>query len=373
LSNHTEAPQKNSNLVLSKKMLLMRLALVGAIVVALAGSFAYVAGWFTPDRLTPDSFIDAFEHANKLYPGFRRNHAKGVCLAGDFEGNGQGVRLSKALVFRAGHIPVTGRFAFAGGVPYMPDNQKSVRSMALLFKLANGEEWRTGMNNIPVFTVNTPDGFYQQLLASTPDPQTGKIDPSKMKAFLEHHPETARARAIISTFPFSSGFEDAAFNSLDAFQFINQSGIITPVRWSMIPIPITPPGGTPSGLNSSGANYLFDRLIAAVSRKPLQWHLVVTVGQPGDATNDATVPWPDNREKIDVGTLTVARIEAEDSGNCRDINFDPLVLPTGIEKSDDPLLTARSATYSESFTRRAGEDKTPSAVNLNQHETVVKK
>jgi catalase len=138
-------------------------------------------------------------------------------------------------------------------------------------------------------------------------------------------------------------------------------------------IPITPSGGTPSGLSSSSENYLFDRLIAAVSRKPLQWHLVVTVGQPGDATNDATAPWPDTREKIDVGTLTVSRIEAEDSGNCRDINFDPLVLPAGIEKSDDPLLTARSATYSESFTRRADEDKTPSAVNLNQHETVVKK
>jgi catalase len=88
----------------------------------------------------------------------------------------------------------------------------------------------------------------------------------------------------------------------------------------------------------------------------------VTVGQPGDPTGDATIPWPDDREHIDVGTVTIDRVEAEAPGNCRDINYDPLVLPSGIEPSDDPLLSARSAAYSESFRLRAGEPKTPSAV-----------
>jgi hypothetical protein len=37
----------------------------------------------------------------------------------------------------------------------------------------------------------------------------------------------------------------------------------------------------------------------------------------------------------------VTGIEAEGDGNCRDINFDPLVLPAGIAPSDDPLLSAR--------------------------------
>jgi catalase len=81
---------------------------------------------------------------------------------------------------------------------------------------------------------------------------------------------------------------------------------------------------------------------------------------PGDPTNDATIPWPADREYIDAGTLTVTGIEAEGAGNCRDINFDPLVLPVGIAPSDDPLLSARSAVYSVSFARRASEAKTPS-------------
>jgi len=40
------------------------------------------------------------------------------------------------------------------------------------------------------------------------------------------------------------------------------------------------------------------------------------------------------------------------------------VLPAGIEPSDDPLLSARSAVYARSFTLRAEEnhEKPPSAV-----------
>ena len=64
-----------------------------------------------------------------------------------------------------------------------------------------------------------------------------------------------------------------------------------------------------------------------------------------------------------VGTLTIDQVESEDTSPARDINFDPLVLPNGIAASDDPLLSARSAAYAQSFTRREGEHKDPSAVS----------
>jgi catalase len=60
--------------------------------------------------------------------------------------------------------------------------------------------------------------------------------------------------------------------------------------------------------------------------------------------------------------LTVSHIVSEAQGNRRDINFDPLVLPSGMLPSNDPLLSARSAAYSTSFTRRARETNTPSAI-----------
>ena len=94
----------------------------------------------------------------------------------------------------------------------------------------------------------------------------------------------------------------------------------------------------------------------------MRWHLIVIIGQPGDPTNDATIAWPAGREQVDVGTLTLDRVESEETSAATDINFDPLVLPAGIAPSDDPLLSARSAVYSQSFTRRAGETKQPSAI-----------
>jgi catalase len=113
-----------------------------------------------------------------------------------------------------------------------------------------------------------------------------------------------------------------------------------------------------------GRDYLFDALIQSVAAGPLHWDLLLTVGQPGDPTGDATTPWPANRRVVNAGALTIDSLQTEAAGNARDVNFDPLILPEGIAPSDDPLLSARSAVYSESFTRRAGEPKQPSEVNV---------
>jgi catalase len=55
-------------------------------------------------------------------------------------------------------------------------------------------------------------------------------------------------------------------------------------------------------------------------------------------------------------------LEAEESSAARDIKFDPLTLPAGMAPSDDPVLPIRSQAYSESYRRRTGETKGPSAI-----------
>jgi catalase len=95
---------------------------------------------------------------------------------------------------------------------------------------------------------------------------------------------------------------------------------------------------------------------------------MVIVGQPGDPTSQAASSWAPDRQQIDVGTITIDTIDSEDTSPTRDINFDPLVLPAGISPSDDPLLSARSAAYSQSFIRREGEHKVPSAVSAAEVE-----
>src|SRR5271156_898060 len=185
-----------------------RLAAIGVLLAGTAGLFLYAGGWFTPHALTPATMINTFERLNGEHPGFRRNHAKGVCVTGYFESNGQAQSLSKALIFLPGRVPIVGRFALAGGQPYASDTPQNVRSLAILFKLPDGEEWRTAMINIPVFTVKTPQAFNDFLVASAPDPATGKNNPTAMNAFLAKHPETSAALQVIRSHPFSSGFAD---------------------------------------------------------------------------------------------------------------------------------------------------------------------
>jgi catalase len=211
--------------------------------------------------------------------------------------------------------------------------------------------------------VNSARGFYEQLIAYSPDPATGKPDPAKTKAFLTAHLEAARALALIKKRQVTSGFADSSFNGLNAFRFVDAAGASLPVRWSMVPV--QPVAGEAAERSEAGAeNYLFDNLIGQIAQHPRQWRLIVTIGQAGDPTGDATQPWPQGRQQIDAGTVTINRASSEDDGRCTAINYDPLVLPTGIEPSDDPLLSARSAAYASSFTLRAEEDheKPPSAV-----------
>jgi catalase len=329
-----------------------KLAAIGGVVLATGGAFAYVAGALTPQRLTSNRVIDTFENTGGVHAGYRRNHAKGVCFAGYFEGNGQASRLSRAQVFGHVRTPVTGRFAIPGTNPAAADASAPVRSMALQFRSANGEQWRTAMNNTPVFIVNNAKGFYEQLVASRPDPSTGKPDPAKLAAFFAAHPETQPFRKWVASHPPSTSFANAAYYSIDAFRAVDGSGASHDVRWSMVP----ESAYLPVEKQQTAQHDFLDELKGRLQNGPLRWHLVLSVAQPGDVTNDATVAWPEARERIDAGTLVVERESAQSDGDCRDINFDPTVLPDGLKISDDPLLTARSSAYSVSFNRRTHEE-----------------
>ena len=108
-------------------------------------------------------------------------------------------------------------------------------------------------------------------------------------------------------------------------------------------------------LAKRGPDFLEQEIVDRVGRGPLHWTMVVTVANPGDPTSDPTKAWPEDRRTVEVGTLTVQRIEAEADGPCRDINFDPTVLPSGIRTSDDPFPAARSSVYAKSYDLRTAE------------------
>jgi catalase len=68
-------------------------------------AFAYTAGWFSLDRLTPARMVNALSQRGGDQLGYRRNHAKGIYFTGIFAANGAGTRLSTAPMLVAGSIP----------------------------------------------------------------------------------------------------------------------------------------------------------------------------------------------------------------------------------------------------------------------------
>jgi catalase len=72
----------------------------------------------------------------------------------------------------------------------------------------------------------------------------------------------------------------------------------------------------------------------------------------GDDVADASVAWPDSREEVPFGTLTLtARVDDQEPKR-RKIIFDPVPRVDGIDPSGDPLTEVRSDIYLLSGRRR---------------------
>jgi catalase len=324
------------------------LVLIAAVVGAAAAAFAYTAGWFSPQRLTPGKLVDALTPPGVDPSGHRRNHAKGICFTGIFEANGAGSALSTAQVFARGQYPALGRFNVATPDPKEPDAKVRVRGLGLRISTPDGQEWRTAMIDPPVFPASTPQSFYELLLAS------GSKDPNAMKTYAAAHPEIAAFGAWAGSAPWTGSYAEERFNSLNSFIFVDNAGARHAVRWSLVPA-AQPVSVSPDDLAKRGPDFLEQEITQRVRGGPQRWTLVVTVANPGDPTADPTKAWPEDRRTVEVGTLTVQQIEPEPDGPCRDINFDPTVLPTGIQTSDDPFPAARSSAYAKSYDRRTAE------------------
>jgi catalase len=341
-----------------------RLILIGAVLASVVALFAWVGGYLSPQRISGDTFADTLQRASgKVFPGYRRAHAKGVCVAGHFSSNGAGAALSRATLFTAGDVPVIGRFSTNAGDPMAADGTALFHALGLRFMLPRGEEWRMAIDHTPIFIVSTPKDFIDLQIANTADPATGKPDPAKLPAFVASHPETKTFLDLIKATPVPSSFANGTYYSIHAFRFIDSRGGQQMVRWRFEPEaafsavdPAAPAAQTP--------NFLFDELLTRAGQGPLRWHLILTVANPDDRTDNATVQWTGDHRQIDAGILVLDQASTEAEGQCLGYNFDPTIVPAGVALSDDPLLPARSAAYSASFVRRSTEihDRTPDAM-----------
>ena len=324
------------------------LVLIAAIVGGSAAAFAYTAGWLSPNRLTPQKIVAALAPPTGPVLGHRRNHAKGSCFTGAFAANGQGAQLSVAPMLAQGTYPVVGRFNYGTPDPNADDKTSRVRGIGLQIAAPDGSQWRSAMINPPFFPVATVEGFYDLLKASA------SKDPDAMKSFAGAHPEIANFGGWAKSAPWTPSYAENRFNSLTSFVFTDGSGADHAVRWSLIPA-AAPEDISPDDLAKRGPNALEDEITQRIAAGPQRWTLSVQVANPGDPTADPSKAWPDDRRVVQAGTLVADKVIAESDGPCRDINFDPTVLPSGMRTSTDPFPAARSAAYAVSYDRRTAE------------------
>ncbi|HHR5552750.1 TPA: catalase family peroxidase [Klebsiella aerogenes] len=327
------------------------LASIAVIVGATAAAFAWTSGWLgsrtTSQSLVPDP--------DKPFPaGFRRAHGKGICFSGTFEPAAPAVSYSTARLFSQSETPVVGRFSIGAGNPHAADNSTKTLSMALLLKTDDKQQWRMAMNNEPYFATRNPEGFLAMKKATAVDPATGKPDPQRLAAFLQDYPEASKYLQWAAQKPAPGGFAGATFYSINAFYLVNADSQRQPVRWMMRPhdpfVSIAD-----EQRQKADHNFLFEQLQQRLSQHPIYWDLVLQLAQAGDAVDDPSQPWPNDRQQVVAGTLKVTQLVAQAEGACRDVNFDPSIVPAGVEVSNDPVLNARSGAYSHSWSRRERE------------------
>jgi catalase len=295
-----------------------------------------------------EQVVDAINDISGRYEGHRAAHAKGTLLSGTFTPSGSG--LTTAAHMQDEPVRVTARFSNGGGDPGIPDYAKEGRGLAVKFYLPDGSRTDVVALNLPCFFARTPEDFLEFTRARKPDPETGQPDFGKIGAWLEAHPEAGPAiQAAVSADPPES-YATVTYNSIHSFHWTASDGTERFVRYRF-----EPEAGestlSEEDAKARGRDYLQEEIIA---RDSAAFRMVAVIAEEGDAVNDPTVAWPEEREKVELGRLVLSGLDTEREKDGDILVFDPTRVTDGIELSDDEILRFRPRAYSASVTRRSG-------------------
>lgn len=295
-----------------------------------------------------EQIVDAMNAIHGTHAGFRAVHAKGSCCRGTFVPTEAAAALCIASHFQGSEVPVTVRFSSGSGKPTRADGARDERGMAVKFHLPDGSTTDIVSLTLPVFFVKNPEDFLAFLETQRPDPATGKPDLDRVGAFINEHPETQKATMFVMMNESPASFAGCTFNGIHAFSMIAPDGTKRFVRYSWVP-DVEAATLTDGETRALGKNYLHQELTTRLGSGDFSYELRVQLAEEDDDTTDPTTPWPEEREVVKMGRMTLNEFAGHD---CDGMIFDPGRLVEGIERSDDPILHARSGAYSVSFARR---------------------
>jgi catalase len=270
----------------------------------------------------------------------RSSHAKGFCMAGQFEASPVASDVTNASMFKAGQrTPLTGRFSIGGGNPKAPDNAKSVRGIAVRAD-SGAERLEWIFVSAPHFFAQTPEQFTEFLKVRAPDPATGKMNAEAIAEFSKANPATTKQAGYLAGQPVPASFATVPYWSTNAFIATNATGKTQAIRWRFEPV-AGRVGLSEDEAKAKGPDFLRAELTV--------FKVVAQLAQAQDQLIDPTEPWPADRAEVNMGRLVIDRLTDQ---TCDRETFIPTVLPKGIAASADPTLAARAGAYAVSLSRR---------------------
>jgi catalase len=297
-----------------------------------------------------ERLIQQFDVLFGLHPGFRPAHAKGLLLTGMFKPSPSASKLTRAPHIMRESTPVTARVSNSTGIPVLPDNDPNAdpRGLAIRFHLAEHVHTDIVSHGTDGFPTRTGEEFLE-FLQAVAESGSSKESPSPVEKFLGTHPA---ALAFVQTpKPAPASFATEQYFGVTAMRFTNSEGVSRYGRYRIVP-----EAGvkhlSSDELKTKDADFLFSEIRQRAESGPVAFRILVQLANPGDVVNDATVHWPQDRETVELGTLTLTNIAPDNAREQQKIIFDPIPRVDGIEPSDDPLLELRAAVYLLSGRRR---------------------
>jgi len=227
--------------------------------------------------------------------------------------------------------------------------------MSVKFHLPEGRDTDIVAINQPVFIVRTPQEFLEFMHLRVRDPATGQPDIAGLMAFVAARPESQVAAQILLNAPPIASFFRAPYYAIHAFRWVAADKTERFVRYRWAPSL----GEETLSIEDAGArsaDYLREDLLVRLSAAPASFSLHVQIASGEDDPADPTTIWPDDRETVHVGDLTVTRPVADQQA-VESMIFDPMRMCPGIKPSKDPILAARARAYLVSADRRNATER----------------
>lgn len=298
------------------------------------------------DDTDPQALVDALNAVFGKHEKMRAAHTHGFCVKGSFTPTDEAAKVSKAPHLSGkGPWPVIGRFSMGGGNPKAPNTQKdNARGLAIHIDLGGGKQTDMVMISAPVFAARNPAKFLELLQT------VATKDKEKIDAFFKSNPESTRQKAWLDARPVPASYATTDYFGVHTFTLTNAAGEKQIIKWKLVP-KAGAAGLTDEEAKTKSPDFYKPELTERFAKGPVEFDVTAILGQPGDALDDPTAFWPEDRKSVSMGTLTISALEND--ATCDTNMFDPTNVVDGIEgPKDDGIFQIRSPAYAISFSRR---------------------